>query len=221
MKVLAVSAHPDDEVIGAGGTLIRHVERGDEIHWAIFTQAYSPPFPANSIEVAAAQVEAVKDRLGMASVHRFGFPTVKLNTVPQIELATALQKVMDSVCPQVVYTTPRADINQDHRIVHDITLVATRPFPGCSVKRVLSYENGPTTRFGVPSGGSPFNPTVYVDITRHLAQKLELMELYASELRPFPHPRSCKGLEILAHERGLTIGVEAAECFELVREIID
>ncbi|MCA9620502.1 MAG: PIG-L family deacetylase [Myxococcales bacterium] len=219
MRVLVISAHPDDETIGAGGTLLRHLERGDEVHWAICTQAHEPAWSKEVIDAARMQVDRVGDAYGMTSVHRLGFPTVMLNTVPYMDLSSALTKVVKLVQPEVVYTLPRGDINQDHRLVHDATLVACRPLPGTSVKTVLSYEIGPTTRYGQPSGAEPFRPCVFVDITSQLPRKLEIMALYIDEIREFPHPRSLEGLELIAKERGLSVGLKAAEAFELVREI--
>lgn len=215
MRVLVISAHPDDEVIGAGGTLARHVAHGDEVYWCVVTQGYDPPWPPEVLAEARKQVYAVQRFLGIKQVSFCGFPTVKLNTVPNIELTSALQAVVDDVRPDIVYTTPYCDVNLDHRVVCEATIVATRPLPGCSVKRLLSYEISPTTRFGL----QPFAPNVYVDISAFLDKKLEAMYCYKTELREFPHPRSLRGLELLARERGLGIGVEAAECFQLIHEI--
>lgn len=219
MRVLAISAHPDDETIGAGGTLLRHIADGDEVHWAVCTQPHEPAWSQDDIAKAHAQVDAVREAYGMASVRRLGFPTVKLNTVAYMDLSSALTKVVQEVQPEVVYTLPRGDINLDHRLVHDCSLVACRPLPGTSVKRVLAYEIGPTTRYGHPSGCEPFRPTVFVDIADQLKRKLEIMGLYVTEVREMPHPRSLDGLELIAKERGLSVGLEAAEAFELVREV--
>jgi LmbE family N-acetylglucosaminyl deacetylase len=216
MRVLVISAHPDDEVIGAGGTLARHVARGDEVYWCVVTEAYNPPWPDEVLAEARQQVYAVQRFMGIKQVSLCGFPTVKLNTVPNIELTSAVQAVVDDVRPNVVYTTPYCDVNVDHRLVCEATIVATRPLPGSTVKRVLSYEVAPTTRFA----RQPFAPNVYVDISGFLDKKLEAMKYYKTELRKFPHPRSLEGLELLARERGLGIGVEAAECFRLIREIV-
>ena len=216
MRILVVSAHPDDEVIGAGGTLARHVAQGDEVYWCVVTEGYNPPWPDEVLVEARQQIYAVQRFLGIKQVSLCGFPTVKLNTVPNIELTSALQTVVDDVKPDVIYTTPYCDVNVDHRIVCEATIVATRPLPGSTVKRVLSYEIAHTTRFG----RQPFAPNVYVDISGFLKKKLEAMEYYKTELREFPHPRSVEGLELLARERGLGIGVEAAECFQLIREIV-
>jgi len=216
MRVLVISAHPDDEVIGAGGTIARHVTNGDEVYWCVVTQGYSPWRSAAELAQARQQVYTVQCLLGIKDVSFCGFPTIKLNTVPHIDLTSALQAVVDNVKPEIVYTTPYCDVNIDHRLVCEATVVATRPLPGSSVKKVLSYEIAPTTRFGI----QPFAPNVYVDISAFLSKKLEAMACYETQLRDFPHPRSLKGLELLARERGLGIGVEAAECFHLIRDIV-
>jgi N-acetylglucosamine malate deacetylase 1 len=219
MRVLVISAHPDDETIGAGVTIARHVASGDEVSWCIVTQAYSPPWPEETLQAAQSQIDEVQKILGFRRVFRLGFPTVRLNTVPYIEMTSALQSVVDDVAPEIVYTTPRNDINQDHRIVYECTLVATRPLPGCSVRRLLCYEISPTSRFGSPSGSVGFMPSVFVDITPYLEQKLAAMACYRTELRELPHPRSVDALSLLAQERGLSVGLKVAECFELIREI--
>jgi N-acetylglucosamine malate deacetylase 1 len=215
MRVLVISPHPDDEVIGAGGTIARHVAEGDEVHLCIVTQGYSPPWPEDIVETARRQVEAVQKVLGIKQAFFLGFPTVKLNTVPNTDLTNALQKVVEEIKPEVVYTSSASDVNQDHRIVFEATLVACRPLPGSTVRRLLCYEAGITARYGHLS----FNPNVFVDITDFLDKKLEAMKCYKTELREPPHPRSLAGLELIARERGLSVGLKAAECFHLVREL--
>ncbi len=216
MRVLAISAHPDDETIGAGGTLARHVAEGDEIFWCVVTQGYNPPWPDHVLEEAQRQVNAVQRVMGFREVFRCGFPTVRLNTVPHMELTSAIKAVVDKVLPEVVYAPSLCDINPDHRLVCEAALVAARPLPGCTVKRLLSYEIGPTVRYGPTS----FQPNVYVDIAAYLDKKLQAMACYHTELREYPHPRSLRGLEQIARERGLSVGLEAAECFQLLREVV-
>jgi len=211
-----IAPHPDDETIGAGGTIARHVAGGDEVFLCIVTQSYSPPWPEGYAEKARRQVEAVGKVLGIRQTFFLGFPTVKLNTVPNSDLTGALQKVVHDTRPGVVYTSASSDVNQDHRIVAEATFVAARPLPGCTVRRVLCYETGYTSRYGQV----PFAPSVFVDVTKFLDKKLEAMKCYATELREPPHPRSLAGLELVARERGMSVGLEAAECFQLVREIV-
>lgn len=220
MKVLVISAHPDDEVIAAGGTIARHVDHGDVVYWCVVTQAYNPPWSKEYLETARQQAYDVKKVLGIQEVCFCGFPTVKLNTVPYVEISSALQGVVDQVQPEVVYTTPGNDINLDHRIVYECTLVATRPLPGSTVRRLLSYEIGPSLRQGLASGESGFVSNVFVDISQYMDKKLEAMSCYESELQEYPHPRSLEGLRIIAEERGLGVGLKAVECFRLIRELV-
>ncbi len=216
MRALVISPHPDDETIGAGGTIARHIAEGDEVYLCIVTQGYSPPWSEDIVEIARRQVEAVQKVFGIKRVFFLGFPTVKLNTVPNRELTDALKRVVDEVKPEVVYTSSANDVNQDHRIVFDATLVATRPLPGSPVRRLLCYEVSPTTRFG----NTPFVPNVFVEIEPFLDKKLEAMKCYKTELQEPPHPRSLESLKLIAQERGLSVGLKTAECFELVREIV-
>lgn len=219
MNILVISAHPDDEVIGAGGTIARHVAQGDDVYWCVVTQGYTPPWPEEALQAARQQVYEVQSVLGIREVFFCGFPTVKLNAVPYMELNSAIQRVVDQVRPETVYTTPRDDINQDHRIVFESTLVACRPLPGTSVRRLLCYEITTTTRFGLAPGASGFYPNVYVDISRYLDKKMEAMQVYQTEVREFPHPRSLEGIRLFAQERGVSMGFEAAECFQLIRDL--
>jgi LmbE family N-acetylglucosaminyl deacetylase len=215
MRILVIAPHPDDEVIGAGGTIARHVADGDEVHLCVVTQGYSPPWPGDTVEIARRQVEAACKVLGIERTSFLGFPTVKLNAVPNMELTSTLQKIVDEVKPEVVYTSSAHDVNQDHRIVFEATLVAARPLPGSPVRRLLSCEAGPTARYG----HLPFVPNVYVDIAAFLGKKLEAIKCYRTELREPPHPRSLAGLELIAWERGQSVGLKAAECFQLIREV--
>ena len=220
MIVLAIAPHPDDETIGAGGTLARHIALGDEVVWCIVTQGYSPPWSEETLMNAGKQIDQVKKIYGFKKVFRLGFPTVKLNTVPHFDLCTAIQEVMDEINPDIVYTTSRNDANLDHRIVYDCTLVAVRPLPGNTASRILSYEIGYTGNFGVSSGAAMFQPNVFIDIGPYMKKKLTAMNCYETELRELPHPRSIEGITVLARARGLSLGFEFAEYFELVREIL-
>ena len=219
MKVLAIAPHPDDETIGAGGTLAQHKALGDEVFWCIVTQGYTPEWPEDILNRVNTQIETVAKLCGFKKVYRLGFPTVKLNSISHLQLCSAFQNVVDEVKPDIIYTTSRNDANLDHRIVYDCTLVSTRPLPGNRVKRILSYEIGYTNHFGLPSGTTMFQPNVFVDISQYLEQKLNVMSYYKTELRPLPHPRNIECLKLLANERGISVGYEAAECFELVREL--
>lgn len=215
MRILVIAPHPDDETIGAGGTIARSIAEGDEVFLCIVTLANLPPWSENIAAIQKKQVEQVQKIYGIKQVFFLDFPTVRLNTVPNMELTSALQRVVDEVKPEIVYTSSACAINQDHRLVFDATLVATRPLPASPVRRLLCYEIGPTLRFG----NSAFVPNVYVDISDFLDKKLAAMACYKTELREMPHPRSLEGIKLIARERGLSVGLKMAECFQLIREI--
>ncbi len=220
MKVLVVAPHPDDETIGAGGALFRHIAQGDDVFWCVVTQNYPPNWSEDKRKRSLEQIAEVQKIYGFQAVFRLGFPTVKLNTVPHIDLCTALQDVVHQCKPDIVYTSSRNDPNLDHRIVHDCTLVAVRPLPGNSVRRVLCYEIGYTQYFGLHSGASAFQPNVFVDITPYIEQKLAVMDCFKTQLCQAPHPRTVEGIRLLSRSRGLSVCCEYAECFELVRELL-
>ena len=220
MKVLFIAPHPDDETIGAGGAILRHRALSHDVFWCVVTKGYAPAWPEEILRRAGEQIDSVGSFYGFKKIYRLGFPTVKLNTIPHMELCDAIQNVIKEIQPDIIYTTSRNDANLDHRIVYDCTLVATRPLPGNVVHRVLSYEIGYTNHYGVPSGSAMFQPNVFIDISKYLEMKLEAMNFYETELRLWPHPRNIESIRLLAHERGMCVGYEAAECFELVRELV-
>lgn len=220
MKILVISAHPDDETIGAGGTLLRHLDNGDDIYWGIVTQGYPPQWLNATIKKAHEQVLKVGEIMGVKKIYFGKLPTVKLNTISTIEISSILQKWVDETQPDIIYTTSPQDINQDHRIVHDATLIAARPFPGFSTGLILCYEIVTTFRYGYASGCEGFKPNYFVDITNYLDGKLKLMSIYETELKKYPHPRSLKAIECIAKERGISVGLGAAECFSVVRQVI-
>ncbi len=216
MKVLIIAPHPDDEVLGVGGTIAGHAQKKDEVYLVVVTCAYTPDWTEKFIAERSHEVKKANQILGITKTFFLDFPTVKLDTVPQKELNDALAKVIDEVRPEAVYIPHGGDLNKDHRLVFEAALVATRPFK-YTVHRVLSYEILSETEWGQPLG--IFAPTVYKDITATLSKKLEAMKAYESELRSAPHPRSLEIIEVLARKRGSECGVTAAEGFMLIREI--
>jgi N-acetylglucosamine malate deacetylase 1 len=220
MRILVIAAHPDDEVLGAGGTIAKHARQGDEVYLCVITRAYAPDWPEENIKLRRQEVLAVSEALGIKKVHFLDYPTVKLDTIPQKDLNESILKCILEVQPQVVYTTHRGDMNKDHRLVFESTMVAVRPTPGSSVKKVLCYELLSSTEWGNPFIENAFTPNVYVDITDTLEVKLNAMSLYKTELKEYPHPRSLEAISALAKVRGSSAGVGAAEAFILAREII-
>lgn len=220
MIVLVIAAHPDDEVLGCGGVMARHVSQGDTVHVLVMTRGAPDLFTAEQVERTRQELRAAHQILGGTNVQFLDFPAPKLDVVPGYELADAISRVIRSLRPTILYIPHRGDIHSDHRAVYLATLVATRPIDDCPVQRLLSYETLSETEWASPRGDDAFVPTMFIDITDYLDQKLQAMACYRSQLKEPPHSRSLRSIRALAHLRGGTAGLQAAEAFVLVREII-
>jgi len=220
MNILVVAPHPDDEVLGCGGCLARHVAQGDTVHVLVVTRGDPAIFPVETVEKTRLELAAAHRVLGVASVDFLDFPAPGMDAIAGHKVSDAISRVIRRLQPQMLYLPHRGDIHADHRKVFDAALVAARPINGCSVKSILCYETLSETEWGYPSGDDAFKPTVFVDISNQLACKLQALNCYQSQLLPAPHPRSLQAIEALARVRGSTVGVAAAEAFVLIREIV-
>ena len=217
-RVLVIAPHPDDEVLGCGGTMAKHASGGDEVYLCIVTKAYPPEWPEDELKERREEVLKVNEILGIKKTHFLDLPTVRLDTMAQKELNDVITQVVSEVQPEVVYIPHKGDVNRDHQLVFDAAMVAVRPKPGSVVKKALCYEILSETEWAAPFPENAFIPNVYVDISETLEIKLKAMSEYRSELKEFPHPRSLEAISALAKMTGAAVGVEAAEAFMLVRE---
>jgi len=220
MNVLVVAAHPDDEVLGCGGTIGRLAEEGHAVSIGILgegaTSRDGTDGPAE-VEVLRQQSRQAAELLGAKEVMLAGLPDNRFDTVPLLDVVKRIEAWVDQVQPEVVYTHHAGDLNIDHAIAARATLTAARPLPGGVVRELYAYEVPSSTDWSFDRCGAPFRPNTFVDIADTLDTKLEAMAVYTSETRPFPHPRSAEALRANAVRWGGTAGVTAAEAFELVR----
>ena len=203
MNVLVVAPHPDDEVIGCGGTIARHVAAGDTVDVCFITDDNGWEEARNAACV-----------LGTCCLPRAHFKELNLARMASGDIPGFIADVIDRLRSEIVYLPP-PDLNEDHAVVYRAGLVATRPLPGSPVRRVLAYEIPCTTRFN----DHTFHANVYVDISAYWPTKLAALREYKSQMKPWPHPRSFLGLARAADERGIPIGAPYAEAFQLIREI--
>jgi len=215
-RVLILAPHSDDEILGCGGAIARHIKECDTVYSCIVTQAYTPDWTKKQIIERRKEIEEVSETLGIKEVISLEFPTVKLDTIPQKTINDALSNVIKKVKPHILYIPHKGDINKDHQIVFESAMVAARPL-GDVPMRILSYEVLSSTEW---YNHEAFNPNVFVEITDTLDIKLKAMKQYKHGLMSPPHPRSIEGIVSLATLRGFTVGVKYAEAFTLVREII-
>lgn len=224
--VLVVAAHPDDEVLGCGGTIARHVAMGDVVHLVFFTDGVGARHAVargggHGGEVALRNQSASRasDVLGTKPPIFFDFPDNRLDSVELLDLAKAVEGVGLQLRPSIIYTHWAGDLNVDHRLVYQAVITAFRPMAESSVRTLRAFEIPSSTEWGDRSAGSMFAPTVYTDISAFWDIKMQAMQAYEQEMRPFPHPRSAMALEALARWRGAESGLMAAEAFVSIREI--
>ncbi len=220
MRLLTVAAHPDDETLGAGGTMAWHAARGDTVWAVVLADGASSRHGKVALQAECAHNAA--EVLGIERLVMVGLPDQRLDTLSLLDVITPIEQVIEELQPDVVLTHFPGDVNEDHRLVARAAIVATRPVPGTPVSRVCSFEIPSSTDWAPPIPGSIFAPNLYVDISDSLETKLTAMKAYAqthvSELRPFPHPRSIEALTAYAQRHGAASGLLAAEPFMMLRE---
>jgi LmbE family N-acetylglucosaminyl deacetylase len=226
-SVAVVAAHPDDEVLGCGGTVARLAAEGRKVHVLLMAdgegaRAGKATAAATRDKVAArgAAARAAGAILGCASVELLAFPDNRMDGVELLDVVQGVEKFIARHRPSVVLTHYSGDVNVDHRIVHEAVVVACRPQPGHCVRELLFFEVPSSTEWRPRESASAFSPNWFVDVSATLETKLEALNAYATELRDFPHPRSVTAVRALAQWRGSTVGLMAAEAFLLGRKLL-
>ena len=220
MNVLVISAHPDDEVLGLGGTLARHVRQGDVVFPVIVADGSQVRYSEEQRDELKSACAKCCAELGLQPPEYLGFRDQGLDAHSQIEINNVLEVLVRKCRPKVVYTHHFGDMNRDHQVLHEATLVACRPKPGGIVKRVLTYVVPSSTDWAPYSSERAFLPNWFVDISETIEQKLRALAHYSSEIEPYPHPRSLEAVRSQAKFWGSGVGVEYAEPFMLVRNLM-
>jgi LmbE family N-acetylglucosaminyl deacetylase len=217
LNVLVVAAHPDDEILGLGGTVASHAARGDRVRLAVMcegiTSRYKPEWDA---EVRKQAKEAARI-LGVTDLVLGNLPDQRLETLPLSDVVKEVVSLITEWQPEVIYTHFSGDINRDHRILTEAVLVAARPYSAPSVKEILMFETPSSTEWSSPALTASFQPNVYVDISEFVEQKIKAFSCYSAEIRQRPHPRSPEALADRARYWGSVINRRGAEAFMLVR----
>ncbi|WP_336329151.1 PIG-L deacetylase family protein [Haloarcula sp. CGMCC 1.2071] len=225
MTVLCVVAHPDDEVLGVGGTLARHAAAGDRVVVCILSDGVTSRYDAgeqvatDEIEQRRSRAEAACNEIGVAEVSVHGFPDNQFDSMPLLDIVQAIETEIEEHDPTHVYTHHYGDLNVDHELVCRATVTATRPLPESSIESVRAFETLSSSEWSVPSVENGFQPQMYIDVSDHLEAKLEALRTYETELRDPPHPRSVDIIRQNAQVWGAKAGVPAAEPFEVLRAV--
>lgn len=219
-KVLVIAPHPDDETLGCGGTLLRHAAEGDEIHWLVVTRI-TPElgFSAEQVARRASEIDAVASAYGFGEAVQAGFPSAALETIAIARIIDAIGSAIRRIAPAVLYIPYRNDAHSDHACVFDAAVACSKSFRYPSIRAVYVYETLSETEFGLRTDDPGFRPNHFVDISRWLEKKIEIMRSYAGEMGEFPFPRSETCIRAQAALRGSQAGTIAAEAFMMVREV--
>lgn len=220
-NVIIISAHPDDETIGAGGTLLKHKKNGDNIYWLNVTAIFeSQGFSQEKIKQRSEEIKKVSDLYGFKEVFLLDYPTMTLTSESILTLVPEISSIFNSVQPEIIYTLNRSDAHSDHRVLSQAVMASTKSFRHPYIKKVLMYECISETEFAPAFPENTFIPNYFVDVTDFLNEKIEIMKIYQSEVGQPPFPRSIENLTALATFRGSSSGCMFAEAFQVVK-IID
>lgn len=219
-RVLVVVAHPDDEVLGCGGTIAKHIETGDDVSIVFMTNGESSRKDSllESISSRSYSCKQALKELGVNKVINYDFLDNQMDSISLLAVAKSVEEAIDKHQPSIVYTHFSEDLNVDHRITHQAVMTACRPQSWSPVKEIYCFEVLSATEWNSHSK-SKFNPNKFIDISKFWDCKVSAMKKYSNELRPFPHSRSIETIEALAVYRGATVGLRKAEAFQIERII--
>lgn len=226
-NILVVAAHPDDEILGVGGTVARHVAEGDKVYAIILGEGQTSRGDHRediSSEVVAElhknTMESAK-AVGYSDVFFADFPDNRFDQVDLLDIVKEVERKVRELKPEIIYTHYSGDLNIDHQYTARAVLTATRPIGDYCVKEIYAFETLSSSEWNFDYSAQPaFCPNVFVDITKYYDKKEQAMNCYVSELCEFPHPRSLTGMDVLSKTRGMVASMERAEAFMLVRKCV-
>jgi len=226
MNILVIAAHPDDEVLGCGGSIAKWSRAGYKVYVLIMAEGVTSRDKTRIRDIRKNKLFQLKESaqkagniLGVKSVTFLDFPDNRMDSSDLLDVIKEIESAVYKLKPEIVVSHHSGDLNIDHRIVHESVMTACRPQPGHPVKRILSFEVASATEWQSPVHSTPFLPNWFEDISGTLDVKIKALKAYHSEMRKWPHARSVKAVEYLAKWRGASVGSSAAEAFVLLREL--
>ena len=220
-NIIVIGAHPDDETLGAGGTLLHHKSLGDKIYWINATQiSEESGHTVDQIKKRDMQIKKVIKSYGFEKFYQLDFITTQLNSSSLIKLIPQISNIFKEIKPEIIYTINRSDVHSDHRILFEAVYSNTKSFRHPYIKKVLMYECLSETEFSPSLPERTFIPNYFVDVSKFLEKKIEIMKIFESEIRIHPFPRSEENIRALASFRGAIAGVKSAEAFHALKIIL-
>tara|TARA_B100000768_G_scaffold180956_1_gene202324 strand:- start:222 stop:899 length:678 start_codon:yes stop_codon:yes gene_type:complete len=220
-SILIIAAHPDDETIGCGGAILKHVSEGDTVNIITLTDGVSSRSSMSSEDNKVRNEAAVNaiNVLGASWVGSGNFPDNNMDSIPILKIIKFVETFKESFYPDIIYTHSPSDLNVDHTIAAQATLTAFRPEPKETYSEIRFFEIASSTDFSIKQLNNKFEPNLFINIENFISKKIEALQCYDLEMRDYPHSRSYKKIESLAEYRGSQSGLSCAEAFEVVRKI--
>lgn len=217
-NILVISAHPDDETLGVGGTLLRHKKQGDTLNWLIVTNIFEDQgFTKERIDSRQKEIIEVSKFYNFNKTVKLDYPTMSLSSSTMQELIGDISKAIQEIKPEKIYIMNRSDAHSDHRIIFDAVMASTKSFRYPFIREVLMYECISETEFAPSLPEKVFQPNCFVDISNEMDEKIKIMEIFSSEMGEHPFPRSERNIRALSTFRGAMVGVEYAEAFQIIK----
>lgn len=220
-KVLSILAHPDDEVLGCGGTIARLSKKGNEMYVLILGEGITSrdnirdkQKRKSEILALRKQAEKANKLLGIKKIFFYDFPDNRFDTIPFLDIVKVIEKIKNQIKPEIIFTHYEKDLNIDHQITYKAVITATRPLEKENVKEIYSFEIPSSTEWSYPLS---FSPNMFYDISETIDVKIKALKEYKSELKKYPYPRSLEGVELTAKNWGMKVGLNYAEAFKIVR----
>lgn len=219
-KVLVFAIHPDDETLGCGGTLLKHKEAGDEIHWLLATESTTENgFNEAFVSKREKEIHQVYNLYGFSSLIRLGYPTMKVDKYDTSIIVNKISEAFFKIKPDIIYLPFKSDVHSDHRIFFNAAFSCTKTFRYPFIKRVYMMETLSETEFAPSTKEDSFIPNVFIDISNYIDKKIDIMKVFESEIGDHPFPRSDRNIKALATYRGAISNCNYAESFMLLKEI--
>jgi LmbE family N-acetylglucosaminyl deacetylase len=225
-KVLVIAAHPDDEILGVGGTISRLVKKNSVVANAVILGEGATSRKNNRNETSQEVLASLKNNalkaceiIGYSNLELYDFPDNRFDSVDLLDIIKVVNQYIEKYRPDTIFTHHHGDLNVDHRLTFQSVITACRPMKDCCVQNILSFETPSATEWNFGDNSSLFKPNFFVDVAETLNLKLEAMKEYVTEINEFPHPRSNEALKTIAKRWGSVVGREYVEAFEVVRSV--
>jgi N-acetylglucosamine malate deacetylase 1 len=226
-NILIVAAHPDDEVLGCGGVIAKHINNGDKVHILILAEGITSRDKSRNQNEREDVLLKLKDSarkaheiLGSNSLKLLDLPDNRMDSLELLDIVKLVESEISFIKPDIIYTHHVGDLNIDHQITNQAVFTACRPQPNSKLKKIYTFEVPSSTEWQTPDKGQIFTPNTFINISNTLSKKIEALKAYDTEMKPWPHSRSIESVKHLAAWRGASVGFEAAEAFSLSRDLV-